>query len=392
MYLVHVFIIGSKGIPAKYGGFETFVDKLTKGKKNINIKYHVSCSSDKKGEFEFNGVRCFKIKTPKVGSAGAIIYDILSLINCYSYIKKNNLNDCIIYILACRIGPFLFICKHKLEKHNIKVYVNPDGHEWLRSKWNKIIKMYWKVSEKIMIKCADLVICDSKAIESYINNEYSFYNKTTTFIPYGADIVSRNKDCQMKFAEWKNKFKIKDAYYLIVGRFVPENNFELIIKEFIASNLEKDLIIITNVIVNNYYKQLQKRTSFYLRSNIKFIGTVYDQSLLSSIRQNAFAYIHGHEVGGTNPSLLEGMASTNINILLDVAFNREVACNSALYFNKGEGSLTHLLHDIENLTPDRIKELGDMAKERIRETYSWNKIINQYELLFYSCSGRSNEK
>jgi len=129
-----------------------------------------------------------------------------------------------------------------------------------------------------------------------------------------------------------------------------------------------------------------------LRSNIKFIGTVYDQSLLSSIRQNAFAYIHGHEVGGTNPSLLEGMASTNINILLDVAFNREVACNSALYFNKGEGSLTHLLHDIENLTPDRIKELGDMAKERIRETYSWNKIINQYELLFYSCSGRSNEK
>lgn len=388
---MHVFIIGSKGIPAKYGGFETFVDKLTEGKKNPNIQYHVSCLSDKAGEFEFNGVRCFNVKTPKIGSAGAVLSDMLGLINCYSYIKKNNLNNCIIYILACRIGPFLSIYKHKLERRNIKVYVNPDGHEWLRSKWNKIIKLYWKFSERLMIKYADLVICDSNVIETYINRKYSLYKKATAFIPYGADIESQNDDCLIQFAEWKNKFKIKGAYYLIVGRFVPENNYELIIKEFIASDLDKDLIIISNVSDNNFYKELQKKTSFQLHPNIKFIGTVYDQNLLSCIRQNAFAYLHGHEVGGTNPSLLEGMASTNLNILLDVAFNREVAEGAALYFNKGLGSLTQLLQNVEVFTPVRIKELGDMAKGRISEIYSWDKIINQYELLFYLCSGRNNE-
>lgn len=380
---MHIFIIGSKGIPARYGGFETFVHRLTAGRKNTGIQYHVSCLSDKNGEYKFNDVRCFNVKVPKIGSAGAILYDIFSLINCCRFINKNRINNCAIYILACRIGPFLSIYKHILAKQNIKVYINPDGHEWLRDKWNMFIKMYWKFSERLMIRCADLVICDSKAIEAYIKRDYSSYGKTTVFIPYGADIKSpQNDDYAAGFAEWKNKHLIKDDYYLLVGRFVPENNYDVIISEFIASASKRDLIIISNISENKYYKKLLQKTSFNLYSNIKFVGTVYDQDLLAFIRKNAFAYLHGHEVGGTNPSLLEGMAATSINLLLDVAFNKEVAGDSALYFNKAGGSLASLIKDVEGITPDRINELGNMAKKRIRDNYSWDKIINEYESLF----------
>lgn len=385
---MHVFIIGSKGIPANYGGFETFVHKLTEGKKNDQIQYHVSCLSDKPGEFKFNGVRCFNIKVPRIGSAGALLYDILSLLNCYRFINKNKLNDCVIYILACRIGPFLSVFKHKLEANNIKVYVNPDGHEWLRGKWNKFIKMYWKFSERLMNKYVDLVICDSKAIEAYINREYSQYKKATVFIPYGADMTDNDDGCLVQLNDWKRKFNIKDDYFLIVGRFVPENNYDLIIKEFIASGSDRDLVIISNVSENKYYKKIAQKTAFNLHENIKFVGTVYDQKLLSVIRQNAFAYLHGHEVGGTNPSLLEGMATTKINLLLDVIFNKEVAGDAALYFSKSEGSMAGLLKMVEAFPPEQINELGIMAKRRIHESYSWDKIINQYELLF--CANNCN--
>ncbi len=379
---MHVFIIGSKGIPAEYGGFETFVDKLTASRQNVNIQYHVSCKSDEFGEFEYNNVRCFKVKTPNIGSAAALWYDILSLWTCYGYIKRHNLKDCIIYILASRIGPFLAIFKPKLRKHNIKIYVNPDGHEWSRSKWNKVIKWYWKFSERLMIIYSDLIVCDSKVIKSYIDKEYARFNKKTVFIPYGADNRSQTEEKPDQFNAWKAKFKIRDSYYLIVSRFVPENNYCLIIKEFIASAVDKELVIVSNVSDNKFYRDLLKKTNFSSNSSVKFIGTVYDQMLLTSIRQNAFAYLHGHEVGGTNPSLLEAMANTKLNLVYDISFNREVAEDAAVYFTKEEGSLTQLFHEVEVLTADRIKELGDLAKKRILDFYSWDEIIKQYELLY----------
>lgn len=107
----HVFIIGSKGIPAKYGGFETFVEYLTARKQSENIQYHVSCLANNNDEFEHNNARCFNVKTPEIGSAKAVAYDILSLKECISYIKRNSLTNCIVYVLACRIGPFFSFYK-----------------------------------------------------------------------------------------------------------------------------------------------------------------------------------------------------------------------------------------------------------------------------------------
>lgn len=136
----NVFIIGSKGIPAKYGGFETFVEKLTENKKSKKIKYHVACIGENNEEFKHNDARCFKINVPDIGPAKAVLYDLYALKQVINYIRTNNLKGSIVYILACRIGPFINYYKKQLHKLDCLLYVNPDGHEWKRAKWNAFIK------------------------------------------------------------------------------------------------------------------------------------------------------------------------------------------------------------------------------------------------------------
>lgn len=378
----NVFIIGSKGIPARYGGFETFVEKLTEQQVSNNIKYHVSCLANSREEFNHNGARCFNIKVPNIGPAKAVYYDIMALRESIKYIKENNIENSIVYILACRIGPFVGFYKRKLKKLGGTLLVNPDGHEWKREKWNAAIRQYWKISERLMVKHSDLLVCDSVNIEKYIKEDYKQYKPKTTFIAYGADTEkSKLADDDSTVLNWyKERGVKKKEYYLVVGRFVPENNYETMITEFMKSKTEKDFVLITNVEQNKFYNQLREKTGFDKDSRIKFVGTVYNQELLKKIRENAYGYFHGHEVGGTNPSLLEALATTDLNLLLDVGFNREVGMDGAVYFTKEEGSLSSLIDN--ELDNEEIKRLAIRAKERILEAYSWKKIANMYEKLF----------
>ncbi len=382
----NIFIIGSKGIPAKYGGFETFVDKLTEKQQSKEIKYHVSCLARDNKEYNHNGARCFNINVPNIGPAKAVYYDVLALKMCIRYIKDNDIKNAIVYILACRIGPFIGIYKTQLKKLGVTLLVNPDGHEWKRGKWNTAIKKYWKVSEKLMVKHADLLVCDSKNIEQYIQEDYKQYNPNTTYIAYGADIEkSRLQDNDENLLNWYGKNNItKKEYFLIVGRFVPENNYELMITEFMKSKTDKDLVIVTNVEENKFYQTLKKATRFEDDSRIKFVGTIYDQELLKKIRENAYGYFHGHEVGGTNPSLLEALAITDLNLLLDVGFNREVAIDGAVYFKKDDGNLSSLINSVDKSTEEYIMNFGIVAKKRIHKEYTWGYIIKLYEELFLS--------
>ena len=216
----HIFIIGSKGIPAQYGGFETFVDELVTRQKNKNIKYHVACMNSNKPEFVYNNASCFNVSVPNIGAAKAVYYDINALKQVIQYIKKNNINSGIVYVLACRIGPFFNRYVKKLHKLNFQVYVNPDGHEWKRAKWNYFVKKYWKLSEKLMVKYSDLLICDSINIEKYIKNNYKKYKPATVYIAYGSDTTKSSlKDNSTELKEWFKKFDIrKNDYYLVVGR------------------------------------------------------------------------------------------------------------------------------------------------------------------------------
>lgn len=380
----NVFIIGSKGIPANYGGYETFVDKLTEYHQNNNeIKYHVACKASDNKEFIYNNARCFNVKVPDIGAAQAIYYDVKAFKACCQYIKTNNITNPIVYVLACRMGPFFNKYVKKLHKLGGKVYVNPDGHEWMRAKWPKPVRMYWKFSEKLMVKHADLLICDSKNIEKYIHETYTKYNPNTTYIAYGAEVRrSKLADNDEKLQSWYNsKGLTPKNYYLVVGRFVPENNYETMIREFMQSHTQKDFALITNV-SDKFMNELKARTGFDKDKRIKFVGTVYDQELLMKIRENAFAYFHGHEVGGTNPSLLEALASTQLNLLLDVGFNREVAEDGALYWNKTKGDLSNLIDYTDTMTQSDILLLSKKAENRIKDCFSWHYIADEYFNIF----------
>ena len=382
----HVFIIGSKGIPANYGVFESFVDRLTFHKSSDKLSYHVACVSDKKHKQNvvYNQSDCFFVYVPDIGAAKAVYYDLSALRKCIDYIQKNKIEHFVIYILACRIGPFIGYYAKRVRKLGGKLFINPDGHEWLRAKWNRLIKKYWKLSERGMVKHADLVICDSKNIESYIKKQYALFKPNTCYIAYGAETsASKLKNVSTELKKWYEKFKIrKGDYYLIVGRFGPENNYETIIREFMKNGTKKSLVIITNVEHNKFYQKLELETGFKKDKRIKFCGTVYCKELLQEIRENAFAYIHGHEVGGTNPSLLEALAATRLNLLLDIGFNREVAEGGALYWNKAEGSLSGLLTQAEGFSEERLENMGNRALKRIKENYEWSKIVRDYEEKF----------
>lgn len=400
--MIDVFLIASKGIPARYGGFETFVERLVRGRTTDQIKYHVSCMAQKEElkkpeHFEYQGADCFRVKVPFPGAPGRILHVSMALSEIAGWKKEHPDSDMVVYILGCRIGPLMKYHAGILRKLGCRIYVNPDGLEWKRAKWNMAAKRFLHYCEGCLVKNADLVICDAKAIERYIKKTYGSRVNRTVYLAYGADInedadahQGYKEDLRQKqgqagdsWQQWCKEKGIREkGYYLIVGRFVPDNNYETVIREFMKSDSKRDLVIISNIEKNRFYEQLKQNTGFEQDPRIKFAGTVYDEQLLSAIRKNAFAYFHGHEVGGTNPSLLEALAVTDLNLVLDVEFGREVAGDAALYWSKKDGDLQRLITQAEKLPQEEILTLGRKAKERIRRNYSWEKLVQDYEKLF----------
>lgn len=162
---------------------------------------------------------------------------------------------------------------------------------------------------------------------------------------------------------------------------MPENSFEIMIREFMKSKSTKDFALITNV-NQKFLNELEEKLHFKSDKRIKFVGTVYDQQLLKKIRENAYAYFHGHTVGGTNPSLIEALGSTDLNLLVNVGFNQEVAEDTALYWRRKNGSLARLINKADAMSENEIRELGKKAKERVFEEYTWEKICGEYEEVF----------
>lgn len=395
-----VYICGSKSI-GQYGGFESFIQKLIQYHKDIsNIHYYIACKANGDGsmdisqlegaseiqnnKFLYYNAECFLIKIPEwMGSAQAIYYDIAALKTCCRHIEENKIQDPIVYVLACRIGPFFKKYVRKIHALGGRVYLNPDGHEWKRKKWSALVRKYWKISEKLMVKYSDFIICDSRNIEEYISSEYQSYHPKTTFIAYGAELQpSSLADNDERYVEWLSKYNLNDHnFYISVGRFVPENNFETMIKEFMKSHSKRDFAIITTQ-NKDFLEKLDRKLHFSWDQRIKFVGTVYDSELLKKIRENAFGYFHGHSVGGTNPSLLEALGSTKLNLLYNVSFNQEVAGDAALYWSLEEGSLSALIDQADELGQNQIEKYGRMAKQRIRENYTWEKIALEYKRIF----------
>lgn len=382
----NIIIIGARGYKSNYGGWETFVTNLIKNYNDKNTKFHVPELTHNKKEnkqtIEKESVQCPQIYSPKVGFVTMFIYAIFALKYMKKYIKKNNLENVVVYVLGCRMGPFYPFLVHPLKKQGIKIYLNPDGLEWARDKWAWWIKVCFKISEYCMVKHSDVIVSDSKAIKEYIDTKYKKFKKVSYFIPYGAYLNQKEyKTTTVK--ELYKKYQISENnYYLIVGRFVPENNYELILKEFMNTKTKKDLVIISNVEENKFYKELKEKTQFENDKRIKFIGPVYDTDTLIYLRKNAYAYIHGHSAGGTNPSLLEALATTKLNILFHAIYNVEVGMTSSFYFGKRKGDLVRQIEKVEKFDEKTIKKYENLAKERIKKEYTWKLVVDYYKKIW----------
>lgn len=380
----NIIIIGSRGYEKDYGGWETFVTNLINNYDDKDTKFYVAELNHNKKNRNVevrNGVTCPQIYVPKQGSATMFTFAVKAVLYFKKYIKKEKLDNVVMYILGCRVGPLFTLIHRSLNKMGVKVVINPDGLEWKREKWSWWIKQYFKMSERTSIKSSDYVVCDSKAIEAYVKDKYKKYNKQTTFIAFGA-YLKDIKDIDKKTKVFMDKYDIKKRdYYLIVGRFVPENNYELMIREFMQSNTKKDLVIVCNVEKNKFYEKLKEKTGFEKDKRIKFVGPVYDQDVLVRLRKNAKAYIHGHSVGGTNPSLLEALSITDVNILYDVVYNREVGEDATLYFTSEEGSLRKQIEKVEKFKSKEQNEYGLKAKQRIIDEYTWEIVVKKYKKL-----------
>ena len=405
----HVFIIGAKGLGG-YGGYETFVKKLleyTPADGERPLQYHVVCkangygASDEAGlpgaeriddgNFSYRGALCHKIQVPQIGPAQAIIYDYAALRWALAYCRANRIRRPIFYILSCKLGLMIGRLSRRIRSFGGTFWLNPDGQEWRREKWSRPVRAYLRYSESRMVRRADLVICDSREIEKYIRETYGLAAERTEYIAYGAEMErGRSPETEAVCREWlRDRDLTPDGYYLMISRFVPENSFETILREFMRSGTERNLVIIATE-SRVYEKQLARRLHAWDDRRIHLMGPVYDEALLRELRAQAHGYIHGHRVGGTNPGLLEAMADAKLCLVRDVSFNREVAEDTVMYWTGGEGELASLLDRVDGMTAEELYTYGTRAAARIREMYRWPEIAARYHRLVME-NGRDDE-
>lgn len=394
----HIFIVGAKSV-GQYGGYESFLAELIRQRpEDAGYVYHVTVKANGYGcmdesallgakplgnnVFSWHGAHIVKLPVPQIGSAQAISLDVKGLSYCLNYCEENGIDAPVFYLLACRIGPFLRSFAKRVRRLHGTLCVNPDGHEYLRGKWPAPVRAYWKLSERLTVRAADLMVCDSVKIEEYIRETYKKYSPRTVFIPYGTYLTpSPLRDDDPAFVTWLSKNGLAPhEYYMSCSRLVPENSYETMLREYMRSHTRRPLVLITTK-DRAYLEVLRKKTGFDRDSRIRFSDPVYDRDLLRKIRENAFANLHGHTVGGTNPTLLEALAATKVNLLIDVPFNREVAQDAALYWTGEEGSLARLIDRTDDpaQTNENVRrDLTQKARNRILSAYTWEKIADRY--------------
>lgn len=358
MKLKEVAIIGTVGIPAKYGGFETLTEYLTLLLQD-KVKFIVFCSSKSYSEKKATHNGAQLIYLPLQANGGqSILYDIVSLF------KSAKIADTILILgtSGCIVLPLfrLFYPKKKL-------IINIDGLEHRRQKWNYTARNMLKISEKLAVKYATSIIVDNKGIQDYV---FKTYGKNTILIAYGGNHV---KNLNLT-SETKLKLLIPDFYALKVCRIEPENNLHIVLEAF--SKLKINLVIIGNWENNDYGKNLKLKYSGI--KNILLLDSIYDQDILDEIRSNCAFYVHGHSAGGTNPSLVEAMFLGLPVICFDVIYNRETTLNQAIYFNTAD----ELISIIQSLNQTALNKLGKKMKKIAEENYTWEKISGQYLKLF----------
>ncbi|MEN6328761.1 MAG: DUF1972 domain-containing protein [Methanobacteriaceae archaeon] len=380
-------IIGSRGIPAKYGGFETFAHGLAENLVEKGHEITVSCEyktkNSRKNRFKGSKMEYFPIKAPK-NYLLRKFYENLS--DIYFLLKLSRRNE-MIYFLGIEVGMFLFIPK-LLNRKSI-VMVNIDGVMWERGKFNRIERWLLKLNHKMAIRFADKVIADAKAMKNYVNKKY--LNKTV-YLSYGIDLPERipwNGKVLKRLENYTSRNIIPGKYFLVVARLEPENNIHTIIDGFSKAEINIPLVIVGDFTSKDYKEQIETLSESCLLPGVIFLDSVYDQDLLNMLRQNCTAYIHGHSVGGTNPSLLEAAISRNIIIAHENQFNQEVCKKSAVYF-ANESELARKMKLVYRYNENYL-DLKNSVYYQVKKNYLWSKIAEEYHSLLQEIEADSQE-
>lgn len=351
-------IVGTQGVPAQYGGFESLVENLISEYKSQDVAYTVFCSARDYTvrRSTYKGARLKYIPFLHANGVESILYDILSLLCCIRNFDT---------VLVLGVSGCVFLPIFRLLYHG-RLIVNIDGLEHKRAKWGGFARWFLKLSEAVAVRYADVVISDNKVIQRYVEEKYG---KSSKLIAYGGDHVLRNVS-EEKQSSILNKYMLnKKGYALSICRIEPENKCDITLQAFAESGMP--LVFIGNWNHSSYSKNL--RFKYGMIHNIRILDSIYDLDVLYTLRKNCRMYVHGHSAGGTNPSLVETMFFGCPILAYGVEYNRETTFNMAHYYLDAE--------QLKELSMNVKQNDGDLT-DLTYHHYTWKNIIKQYEAIF----------
>ena len=356
-------ILGTRGIPNHYGGFEQFAEFFATYAVNKGHEVSVYNShSHPYKEQEFKGVKIIHCYDPenKIGTSGQFVYDLNSILDA----RKRNFD------IILQLGYTSSSVWFSLHPKNAIVITNMDGLEWKRTKYSKIVQKVLQIAERIAVKKSDYLISDSIGIQKYIQKKYK---KESTYIAYGAHNFNNPNPEILK------EYQVEpDNFNMIMARFEPENNLDMVLEGVTLSESKNPLLVIGN---HNTKYGTYLKNKFKTNTNILFIGAVFNLNHLDNLRFYSNLYFHGHTVGGTNPSLLEAMASKALVAAHNNDFNKGVLKENAFYFSTPE-EVKKIVETVKKIDTLQFVENNYAA---IASIFNWEKINEQYLQLFKQC-------
>jgi glycosyltransferase involved in cell wall biosynthesis len=363
-------ILGTRGIPNHYSGFEQFAESFSIYLASKGHSVFVYCSSlHSYKNMVYKGVNLIHKYDPenKIGTAGQFIYDALCILDS----RKRNF-DAVLQLGYTSSSIFSFCFKRR-----VKIITNMDGLEWKRTKYSITVQQFLKFAERLAVISSDFLVSDSLGIQKFLKAKYK---KESTYIAYGAYPFS-NPDERIV-----NKYGVeKENYNMIMARFEPENNLDMIL-ESVAINEEKMPILVIGKHQTKYGQYLKNKYKDY--PNIRFIGALYNLEHLNNLRYFSNLYFHGHSVGGTNPSLLEAMASKAFVIAHDNDFNKGILKENGYYFS----SPTEVINILNTIRKNDNLQLVQNNFDAIVNEFNWEKINGEYLQLFEECFSKSGKR
>ncbi|MEO8886932.1 MAG: DUF1972 domain-containing protein [Mucilaginibacter sp.] len=365
---LRIAILGTRGIPNHYGGFEHISEYVAAGlaKRGHAVTVYNSHNHPYKAN-NWNGVKIRHCYDPEyiMGAAGQFVYDL----NCLMDARRQKFDVLLImgYTSSSVWG--------RLYPKQSTIITNMDGLEWKRSKYSKPVQKFLKYAEKLAVKYSQYYISDSSIIKTYLADKYEIDSR---YIPYGADLFS---ECERE--QLTPKEAAKEDYFLLMARMEPENNIETILQGFNNSNSSRQFKVLGNT-DNRFGKFITHK--FKNDERIEFKGAIYDTAQVRLLQNNSYLYFHGHSVGGTNPSLLEAMASEALIAAHNNPFNQSVLHTDAFYFSNA-GDVCNL---VQNVQRHNHESMVTNNLHKIKHHFNWDNIVDQYEEFALECYLRNN--